>query len=284
MSPATKTKGARRSLRGAFSAAFRVSATLAALGASCLLLWVLGTVTWRGLLALSPSRLSTVDVSQGASGLGDALVGSLIVVGLSFVMAVPVGVLVGSFIAEMGRNSRLLPAVRFAVDTLRGVPAIVAGVFVYFLMTDLGSGQGLLAGSLALAVLMMPMLACHTARALEAVPPSLREAAAALGTPPWRILIQISMRAAAPGIVSAGLLVAARVAGQVAPLLVTMPARTDAAPAPGAVMPTLHVEAYRLLLTADLQAPSLAWTAALMLTVATASIVWLAGLVDRERR
>ena len=111
------------------------------------------------------------------------------------------------------------------------------------------------------------MLAYATSRTLERLSPSLREAGHALGAPSWRTLIQISMRAAAPGILSAGLLAVARVAGRVAPLLLVMPANTEASSA--ALMPTLHVEAYRLLLTSDPQAPSLAWTAALLLTVAS---------------
>lgn len=270
--------GARTRLRGAVSTAFRLSTTLVAVAVGALFLWVLVTVGWRGVLALSSSDLAAAGVVHGAaSGLADAVIGSVIVVALAFTVAVPVGLVAGVFIAEVGRNSRWLGAVRFMADVLSGVPAVVAGVFVYFALGGSAGGQGLLPGALALAVLMMPMLACTTSRTLERLSPSLREAGWALGAPPWRSLIQVSMRAAAPGILSAGLLAVARVAGQVAPLLLVMPAGTEAAASPGAMMPTLHVEAYRLLMTSDPQAPSLAWTAALLLTAAITVVVWLAG-------
>ena len=257
---------AGRSVRGALSTAFRASTSLVAIMVGALFFWVLVTVGWRGIVGLSSSQ-------PFAPGLFDALLGSVAVVGLAFAMAVPVGLVAGVFIAEVGRNSPWLGPVRFVVDVLSGVPAVVVGVFVFFLVGE--NGRGLFAGALALGVLMMPMLAYATSRTLERLSPSLREAGHALGAPSWRTLIQISMRAAAPGILSAGLLAVARVAGRVAPLLLVMPANTEASSA--ALMPTLHVEAYRLLLTSDPQAPSLAWTAALLLTVGITAIVWLAG-------
>jgi phosphate transport system permease protein len=283
MSQAPKTD-ARRSFRGAVSGLFRVVTTFAALGVTALLGWVLVSLSWRGIAALSWSTLTgTADVVGGA-GLAQAMLGSLLVVVLAFVMAVPLGLVSGAFLSEVGRNSRWLPAVRFVADVLSGMPAIVVGVCVYLLFGTVGLSQSFFAGSVALAALMTPMVACTTSRTLNEVSPALREAAVSLGTPAWRILLQISLRAAAPGILSAGLLAIARVAGEVAPLLLTMPDRSSWALSPSTSAATLHVQAYRYLLSSDPQAQSLAWTAALLLTVGIMSIVFVAHRFGRVVR
>lgn len=262
----------RRSLRGAVSGVFRAATTLAAMGVAVLLAWVLVSLAWRGLAAFSWSALT--------AGLAQALAGSLLVVLLAFLMAVPLGLVAGVFLAEVGRNSRWLPAVRFVADVLSGMPAVVVGVCAYLLF----AGQSFVAGAVALAALLMPMVACTTARTLTEISPALREAAVALGTPAWRILLQISLRAAAPSLLSAGLLAIARVAGEVAPLLLTMPAPSSWDFSSGASMATLHVQAYRGLLSPDPQAQSLAWTAALLLTVVIGVIVFAAHRFGRVVR
>ena len=282
---ATPTRGARRSIRGAVSGLFRVVTTFAALGVTALLGWVLASLSWRGISALRWSTLTgTADVVGGTASLAQAMLGSLMVVVLAFVMAVPLGLIAGVFLSEVGRNSRWLPTVRFAADVLSGMPAIVVGVCVYLLFGALGLSQSLFAGAVALAALMTPMVACTTSRTLNEASPALREAAVALGTPAWRILLQISLRAAAPGILSAGLLAIARVAGEVAPLLLTIPDRSSSALAPGTSAATLHVQAYRDLLSSEPQVQSLAWTAALLLTVGIMSIVFVAHRSGRVVR
>ncbi|MFW5738844.1 MAG: ABC transporter permease subunit [Myxococcota bacterium] len=279
MSANQRGAATRRSMRGAFGVAFRVGATASASIVALGFAWIAATLLWRGIAAYEASRLGA-GVSEY---LAAAALGSLQVVAVAFLMAVPLGVAAGVYIGDVGRHSSLMPVVRSTAGALSGMPAVLAGVFVLFTLERMGWGQGWFAGSVALAILMTPMLACTTSRTLERLSPSLREAALVLGTPPWRILLQVSMRAAAPGILSAGMLALARASGQVAPLLVTVPARTQASASPGALTPTLHVDAYRLLLE-PAQDPSLAWTAALLLALGTTTFVLVGHRLARRAR
>jgi len=244
-----------------------------------LLTWVVALLTWRGIEGL------TTSPGEGhiASGLANALAASFVVVALAVLGAAPLGLAAGVFMAEVGRQGAWVRALRFVVGAFSGMPAVVSGVCVFLLLARWDIAQSMLAGSLALALLLMPMMASTTCRTLEAVPSMLREAALSLGVTPWRALLHVLLRAAAPAMLAAGVLAVARVAGQIAPLLLTMPAGTDASPSADAIPPTLHVEAYRLFLD-NPEAGSLAWTAAMVWTAAVVLFVLIAHRFGRRRR
>jgi phosphate transport system permease protein len=153
-------------------------------------------------------------------GVANAILGTLIIVGLASLMAVPFGALVGIFLSEFGRN-RLGDGVRFVSDVMTGVPSIAFGLFGYSLLVAPLHHFSAIAGSVALAVLMLPLILRATESALLLVPQSLREAGLALGSPRWRVTLQVAVPAALGAIVTGALLAMARAAGETAPLLFT---------------------------------------------------------------
>jgi phosphate transport system permease protein len=193
-----------------------VAATMVPLAA--VLIWVFA----QGLPALNVDFFTKLpgppdDPNQGVA---NAIVGTLQLLGIASLISVPVGVGAGIYISEFG-GSRYNTVLRFATDVLSGVPSITIGVFVYALVVIPMQRFSLLAGGLALALVMLPILIRTTEEMLRLVPGSVREAALALGAPMWRTVLRYALPAALPGIVTGGLLAMARAAGETAPLLFT---------------------------------------------------------------
>ncbi|MFO7301236.1 MAG: phosphate ABC transporter permease PstA [Acidobacteriota bacterium] len=159
-------------------------------------------------------------VGEPGGGMGNAIVGTLILCGTAALIAVPIGVLSGMFVVEFPQ-SPLAPAVRFAADTLNGVPSIVVGIFVYAIAVEPTGGFSAMAGGIALGVMMIPLITRTTEELLRLVPASLREGALALGATRGRAVLTVVLPAALPGIVTGVMLALARVAGETAPLLFT---------------------------------------------------------------
>lgn len=159
-------------------------------------------------------------VGETGGGMGNALVGTLKLVGLAGVFGIPPGILAGIYLAEFGA-SKFGQAVRFAADVMSGVPSITVGIFVYSLVVVTTKQFSALAGGIALGMLMLPMVTRTTEELLKLVPESLREAALGLGVPKWRATLRIMLRTALPGIAVGVMLSVARVAGETAPLLFT---------------------------------------------------------------
>ena len=159
-------------------------------------------------------------VGETGGGMGHALVGTLKLVGLAGLFGIPPGVLAGIYLAEFG-GSRFAQVVRFAADVMSGVPSITVGLFVYSLVVVTTKQFSALAGGVALAILMLPMVTRTTEELLKLVPESLREAALGLGVPKWRATLRVMLRTALPGIAVGVMLAVARVAGETAPLLFT---------------------------------------------------------------
>jgi phosphate transport system permease protein len=159
-------------------------------------------------------------VGETGGGMGNALLGTLKLVGLAALFGIPPGVLAGVYLAEFG-NTKFGGAVRFAADVMSGVPSITVGIFVYSLVVMTTKQFSAIAGGIALAILMLPMVTRTTEELLKLVPESLREAALGLGVPKWRATLLIMLRTAAPGIAVGIMLAVARVAGETAPLLFT---------------------------------------------------------------
>jgi len=198
-----------------------LSAVALAFGLSWLL-WILAVLLWEGASALRPSLFTQMTPPPGNDGgLANAIFGSVLMAGAGTLIGTPVGILAGTYLAEYGRRGWLAPATRFINDVLLSAPSIVIGLFVYTVYVARVKHFSGWAGALALAIIVVPVVVRTTDDMLKLVPNSLREAAAALGAPMWKVITMVCYRAARAGIVTGVLLAIARVAGETAPLLFT---------------------------------------------------------------
>jgi len=194
--------------------------------AGALVMLPLALIVWhliaKGIPALSLAFFTDMPkpVGEAGGGMANAIVGTLILVGLGALFAVPIGVGAGVYLAEFGRG-RFAGTVRYTVDLLAGVPSIVVGVAAYGLVVIPMGGFSALAGGVALGILMLPTIIRSTEEVVRLVPQSYREAALALGAPRWKVTQQVVIPAARAGIVTASMLAVARAAGETAPLLFT---------------------------------------------------------------
>jgi len=186
------------------------------------LCWILVTLLHRGGGALSWTLFTQSTPPPGADGgLLNAILGSVMMTATGTAIGTPIGILAGTYLAEYGRRGWLAPATRFLNDVLLSAPSIVIGLFIYAVyVAQVGHYSGW-AGGFALAILVVPVVVRSTDNMLQLVPNSLREAAAALGCPQWRIVVFICYRAARSGIITGVLLAVARISGETAPLLFT---------------------------------------------------------------
>lgn len=186
------------------------------------LFWIIVTLVQKSAGAMSLSLLTEMTPPPGqAGGLLNAIVGSIMMATVATVIGTPIGVLAGTYLAEYGQRGWLAPMTRFLNDVLLSAPSIVIGLFIYAVyVAQVGHYSGW-AGAFALAIIVIPVVVRSTDNMLLLVPNSLREAAAALGCPQWRVILSISYRAARSGIVTGVLLAVARISGETAPLLFT---------------------------------------------------------------
>lgn len=197
--------------------------TLAAAVGLLFLFWILGILVVKGLDALNPDIFIYDGAPPGReeSGLRHALVGQGLLVAFATALGVPAGLLAGTYLSEYGKNSRFAQLIRNLSDIMMSAPSIVIGAFVYAVMVQpMGHFNGW-AGSVALAIMMIPIVLRTTDDMLSLVPDTLREAAAALGAPKYKVILQVVLRGAKVGIVTGILLSIARIAGETAPLLFT---------------------------------------------------------------
>jgi phosphate transport system permease protein len=159
-------------------------------------------------------------VGEAGGGFGNAVIGSLVLVGLACAIGIPSGVMAGIYLSEFGRG-RLANAVRFSADVMAGVPSIAVGIFVYALVVLTMRQFSAVAGGIALGILMLPTVTRTTEELLKLVPDTMREAGLALGIPKWRVIVSVVLRIGLPGIVTGIMLAVARAAGETAPLLFT---------------------------------------------------------------
>ncbi len=185
------------------------------------LCWILFTLLDYGLLSLVPAVFTQMTPPPGnAGGLLNAIAGSLVMTVVGTLIGTPIGILAGTYLAEFGQRGWIAPITRFINDVLLSAPSIVIGLFVYEVYVVHVRHFSGWAGSFALAILVIPIVIRTTENMLRLVPSTLREAAAALGAPQWKVINFVTLRAARAGIITGVLLAVARISGETAPLLV----------------------------------------------------------------
>ena len=261
-----------------------LAATFTALGVF-VLGCILAMLAFKGLASLSLSVFTAPVPGPGSAGggLANAIVGSLVLTLLGIGVATPIGVLGGTYLAEYGRTSALANAVRFVNDILLSAPSILIGLFVYTLMVSPMGGYSGWAGGVALAIIAVPVIVRTTEDMLRIVPNSLREAGAALGAAPARVITGITWRAARSGIITGVILALARIAGETAPLLFTaLNNNFWFSPTLLGGVSNLPVTIYQFALSPYTNWQQLAWAGALIITIAILGLSVLARLVVRR--
>jgi phosphate transport system permease protein len=256
-----------------------------AVGFLVLVIWSVARRGWSELnLDLITKTPSSGFLATGKQGLANAFAGTIVIVSMATLMAVPIGILVATYLNEFARAS-IRTTVSVALDVLNGVPAIVIGIFVYGLIV-VGRGQSAFAGAFALAVLMLPLVARSTLEVLRLVPTSLREASLSLGIPRWRTTLSVVLPQAVGGIVTGSTLAVARVAGETAPLLFTSSIVGTALHwSPHHALQTVPVAIFELSESPDPNDHARAWAAAFVLLVFILLLNVLARwLATRNRR
>ncbi len=278
---ASRYSGRRRSNAVARVLAF--AATAFGLG---WLVLILGALLWKGFSGLSVAVFTQMTPPPGASGgLLNPIVGSLILTILAVAIGTPIGVLAGTYMAEYGRYDRLTSLVRFINDILLSAPSIVVGLFIYEVMVaPMGHFSGL-AGGVALAVIVIPVVVRTTEDMLTLVPNALREAATSIGLPRSLAIRHICYRAARAGMVTGVLLAVARISGETAPLLFTSLNNQFWSTNLNAPVSSLPVVIFQFALSPYKDWQSLAWTGALIITLAVLALsITARALVASEKQ
>ncbi len=245
-----------------------------------LLGWILWTLLARGLPALGLNVFTQVTQPPGHNGgLLNAIVGSLIQVGIAVLIGGPIGIFAGTFLAENGKGTKIASITRFVNDILLSAPSILVGLFIYSLLVVPFGGFSGWAGALALAILVIPVVVRTTEDMLNLVPVGLREAAFALGAPQWKVVMFITWRAARAGIVTGVLLAIARAAGETAPLLFTSLGNNAWSVDLSKPMASLPVAIYQYAGAPFDDWVALAWAGALLITVGVLFINVVSRLV-----
>ncbi len=195
---------------------------LCALASLSTLFFVLGYISYRGLSSINWAFVTRLPkpIGETGGGIANSIVGSAKIVGLASLMGVPVGVLGGVYLSEYGHNKTGF-CIRYAADVLTGIPSIVMGLFAYVLVVIPLKHFSALSGSVALAIIMVPVVLRNTEEFVQLVPHTIREAALALGVPQWKVVMRVVIPTASRGIVTGSLLAVTRIAGETAPLLFT---------------------------------------------------------------
>lgn len=232
------------------------------------LLSILYTVTINGISAINLDFLTKLPkpVGEAGGGLGNAIQGTLIVVGIACIIGLPLGVLSGVYLSEYGKN-RFGRTVSFVADVLAGTPSIVAGIFGYTFVVLYFRSFSAIAGGVALSVLMIPVVTRTTEESLKLVPESIREASLALGIPRWKTTLRIVLSTARSGIITGALLAIARISGETAPLLFTSFGNMFWASGIDKPISTLPVQIYTYAITPFPDWHAKAWGGALILIV-----------------
>lgn len=249
------------------------------------LLWILSILFIKGFSSINLDVFTQSTPAPGSEGggLANAILGSLMIVASCTLISTPIGVLAGLYLSEYGDRSRVASITRFVTDIMLSAPSIVIGLFVYAIVVAQVRHFSGWAGTIALALIAIPVVVRTTENMLRLVPGSLREAAYALGTPKWKVAFMITLRAAQSGVITGILLALARVSGETAPLLFTALNNQFFTTNMNAPMANLPVVIFQFAMSPYDNWVDLAWAAALLITFAVLGLNILARVVFREK-
>jgi phosphate transport system permease protein len=248
------------------------------------LAWILWETLALGLSGLSLAVFTQMTPPPNdVGGLANALYGSFVMVALATLVGTPIGVLAGVYLAEYGMKSRLASVTRFVNDILLSAPSIVIGLFVYAVIVAQVKSFSAAAGIVALALIVIPVVIRTTENMLALIPPGLREAAYALGTPKYKVIMSITLRAARAGVVTGILLAVARIAGETAPLLFTALSNQFWTNDLREPMASLPVTIFKFAMSPYENWQKLAWAGVLIITVAVLALNILARVLTRQK-
>ncbi|WP_425260173.1 phosphate ABC transporter permease PstA [Rubrivivax sp. RP6-9] len=249
------------------------------------LIWILIETVRLGFggLALQVFTESTPPPQAEVGGLANAIVGSLIMVGLATLIGTPVGVLAGIYLSEYGQRSWLGHVTQFINDILLSAPSIVIGLFIYAAVVAPMKSFSAFAGVLALALIVIPVVVRSTATMLSLIPNSLREAAYALGTPKWKVIASVTLKASMAGVVTGVLLALARIAGETAPLLFTALSNQFFTANLGEPMASLPVTIFKFAMSPYENWQKLAWAGVFLITLGVLALNILARVLFRNK-
>ena len=248
------------------------------------LAWILLTILQLGVSGLSLAVFTQMTPPPGsAGGLANAIFGSFVMVGLATLIGTPIGILAGVYLAEYGRHTILGHLTRFINDILLSAPSIVIGLFIYAAVVVPMGNFSAIAGVLALALLVIPVVIRTTENILRLVPDSLREAASALGAPKWIMIMQVTVRASQAGIITGILLAVARIAGETAPLLFTALSNQFWSTNLAEPMANLPVTIYRFAMSPFKDWQDLAWAGVLLITAGVLVLNIVARVLFKEK-
>ncbi|MBU1690186.1 MAG: phosphate ABC transporter permease PstA [Gammaproteobacteria bacterium] len=248
------------------------------------LVWILWTLVAQGFHVLSLTLFTQMTPPPGSNGgLLNAIAGSFVMTMIAALIGTPIGILAGTYLAEFGQRGWLAPTTRFVNDILLSAPSIVIGLFVYEIyVINVGHFSGW-AGSLALALIVIPVVVRTTENMLRLVPNSLREAAAALGAPQWKVIMLVTLRASTTGILTGILLAVARISGETAPLLFTALNNQFWSSNMNQPMANLPVVIFQFAMSPYEDWQRLAWAGALLITFMVLALNILARIFFRQK-
>ncbi len=248
------------------------------------LVWILWQTLYLGIGGLSvPTFTEMTPPPNEAGGILNAIFGSLVMVGVATFIGTPIGIMAGIYLAEYNPHGWLSSVIRFVNDILLSAPSIVIGLFVYSLVVAQFKSFSGLAGSIALALITIPVVIRTTENMLQLVPPGLREAAYALGSPKWKVILSITLRAARAGVVTGVLLAVARIAGETAPLLFTALNNQFWTADVTQPMASLPVTIFKFAMSPYENWQQLAWAGVFLITVAVLALNILARVLTRAK-
>ncbi|MFZ2525836.1 MAG: phosphate ABC transporter permease PstA [Candidatus Ferrigenium altingense] len=248
------------------------------------LCWILWTLLEHGLPALTPLVFTQMTPPPGSGGgLLNAIAGSLAMTLVGTLIGTPIGILAGTYLAEFGQRGWLAPVTRFINDVLLSAPSIVIGLFVYEVYVVHVKHFSGWAGALALSIIVIPIVIRTTENMLRLVPTTLREAAAALGAPQWKIINFITLRAARAGIITGVMLAIARISGETAPLLFTALNNQFWSSNMNQPMANLPVVIFQFAMSPYEDWQKLAWAGALLITLSVLTLNILARVLFRQK-
>ncbi len=249
------------------------------------LIWILVETVRLGLggLAWSVFTESTPPPQADVGGLANAIVGSLLMVSMATLLGTPVGVLAGVYLAEYGKRTWLGAVTGFINDILLSAPSIVIGLFVYAVVVARAKSFSGFAGVLALALIVIPVVVRTTENMLSLIPNALREAAYALGTPKWKVIMAVTLKAARAGVITGVLLALARVAGETAPLLFTALSNQFFSWNLGEPMASLPVTIFKFAMSPYENWQKLAWAGVFLITIGVLALNILARVLFRNK-